>query len=45
MLITIALILAALWLFGFFVFHIAGWLIHLLIVVAIIVFLIRIIRG
>lgn len=45
MLLTIGLILIALWLVGFIVFPVLGWLIHLLLVVAIIVVLIRIIRG
>lgn len=44
-LLTIVLILALLWAAGFITFHIAGGLIHILVVVAIIVVLIRIILG
>jgi hypothetical protein len=45
MLFTIAVILIILWALGFFAFHVAGGLIHLLLVIAIIVILIRIIQG
>ncbi|MCX6785852.1 MAG: lmo0937 family membrane protein [Candidatus Komeilibacteria bacterium] len=45
MLLTIGLILLGLWLMGFIVFHIAGWLIHLLLIIAIIMILIRLISG
>jgi hypothetical protein len=45
MLITIAVILLVLWLTGFIGFHIVGGFIHILLVVAIILFLIRVIRG
>ncbi len=45
MLITIGIILLILWILGFSVFHIAGFLIHILLVVAIIVILLRIIKG
>ncbi len=45
MLWTIAVILVVLWLLGFFAFHVAGGLIHLLIVIAVIVVLLNIIRG
>lgn len=38
MLLTIAAILAALWLLGF-TLNIGGWLIHLLIIIALIVFI------
>lgn len=34
-----------LWVLGFAVFHVAGFLIHVLLVVAIIMFLVRIIQG
>ena len=44
MLWTIAVILLILWLLGFS-FHVAGGLIHLLLVIAIVVVLIRIIQG
>jgi hypothetical protein len=43
--VMIALVLLVLWLLGFFTFHIAGGLIHILLVIAIIVVLVRIIRG
>jgi hypothetical protein len=45
MLWTIAIILLVLWLLGFTVFHVAGGLIHLLLVIAIIVILWRVITG
>ncbi|MFA5934802.1 MAG: lmo0937 family membrane protein [Candidatus Paceibacterota bacterium] len=45
MLYTIAIILIFLWLIGFIGFHVIGGFIHILLVVAIIMFLIRIIRG
>ncbi len=45
MLITIGLVLLALWFVGFSVFHVAGFLIHILLVVAVISILLRVIRG
>jgi len=45
MLWTLAVILFVLWLLGFGVFHVAGGLIHLLLVLAVIVVLFRIITG
>ncbi len=45
MLWTIAVVLFVLWALGFLVFHVAGGLIHLLVVFAIIVVLFRVIRG
>jgi len=45
MLWTIAVILLILWLLGFVTFHVLGSFIHILLVVAIIVILIRIIKG
>ncbi len=45
MLWTIAIILFILWLLGFAVFHVAGGLIHLLLVIAIVVILVRLITG
>lgn len=45
MLTTIAVVVLILWALGFFAFHIAGGLIHVLLVIAIIVFLIRVIKG
>ena len=45
MLITIAALLIVLWALGFIGFHVLGSFIHLLLVVAIILFFIRIIQG
>jgi len=45
MLYTIAVILVILWLLGFSVFHVAGAFIHLVLVVALVVFVVGLIRG
>ncbi len=45
MLTTIAFILLVLWLLGVVGVYTIGWFIHILLVVAVIMFLIRIIRG
>jgi hypothetical protein len=45
MITTIAIILLILWLLGFIGFHVLGGFIHILLVIAIILFLVRIIRG
>ena len=45
MLTTIAVILLLLWVLGFVGFHILGGFIHILLAGAIIIFLIRVIRG
>ena len=45
MLMTIAIILLVLWLLGLISGYVIGGFIHILLVVAIVVFLIRIIRG
>lgn len=45
MLWTIAVVLLILWLLGFFALHVGSGLIHLLLVIAIIVVLVRIIQG
>lgn len=45
MLWTIAVVLLILWLLGFFALHVGGGLIHLLLVIAIIVVLVRVIQG
>jgi hypothetical protein len=45
MLLTIAAILIILWLLGFLAFHVAGGLIHLLLIIAIIVIIVHFIRG
>jgi hypothetical protein len=42
---TIAVILFVLWLLGFGVFHVAGSLIHLLLVVAVVVILYQVVTG
>ena len=43
--IALAIVLLVLWILGFSVFHVAGALIHLLLVAAIIVILYRVITG
>jgi hypothetical protein len=45
MLLTIALVLFVLWALGFFAFHVAGGLIHLVLVIAVIVIVIHLIQG
>ena len=45
MLLTLALIFLILWALGFFAFHVAGGLIHLLIVLAVISFIVHLLRG
>jgi len=45
MLFTLAIILIILWALGFFAFHVAGGLIHLLLVIAVIVIIFRLITG
>jgi hypothetical protein len=45
MLWTLAVILFVLWILGFAVFHVAGGLIHLLLVIAVIVIIFRLITG
>jgi len=45
MLLWLAIILVVAWLFGWGVFHVAGGLIHLLLVIALVVFLINFISG
>ena len=42
---TIAVILAVLWILGFAVFHVAGGLIHILIVAAVVVVVYQLITG
>ncbi|MFA6386481.1 MAG: lmo0937 family membrane protein [Candidatus Paceibacterota bacterium] len=42
---TIAIILLVLWLTGFIGFHIAGGLIHILLIVAIILIIVRLVQG
>jgi hypothetical protein len=45
MLWTLIVILVVLWLLGFSVFHVAGGLIHLLLVIAVIVLVIKLVTG
>jgi hypothetical protein len=45
MLLTLAVVLIVLWALGFLAFHVTSGLIHLLLVVAVIVILIRLITG
>ncbi|NNJ12317.1 lmo0937 family membrane protein [Chloroflexales bacterium ZM16-3] len=45
MLWTIAVVLFILWILGFGVFHVAGGLIHLLLVIAVIVIAVRLLTG
>ncbi|MFC4294791.1 lmo0937 family membrane protein [Novosphingobium tardum] len=44
MLATIAIILIILWLLGFFAFHVAGGLIHILLVIGVIVLVVHFLR-
>jgi len=45
MLVTIATILVILWLLGFLAFPVLGSFIHILLVIAVILFLVRVIQG
>lgn len=45
MLLTIGIILLILWALGFFAFHVAGGLIHLLLLIAVIVVVVHLIQG
>jgi hypothetical protein len=45
MLITLFVVLLVLWLLGFAAFHVAGGLIHLLLVVAVIALVFHFVRG
>jgi hypothetical protein len=45
MLFLIAAILVVLWLLGFFVLHISSFLIHILLIVAVIVVILHFVRG
>ena len=42
---TIAIILVVLWLLGFFAFHVAGGLIHLLLVIALVMVILHFVTG
>ena len=45
MLLTIAIILLILWALGFFAFHVAGGLIHILLIIGIIVLIWNVVAG
>jgi hypothetical protein len=45
MLITLAIVLIILWALGFVAFHVGGALIHLLLVIALIVIIVRVVSG
>jgi hypothetical protein len=45
MLLVIALVLVVLWALGFFAFHVAGGLIHLLLVIGVIVLIVHLFQG
>jgi hypothetical protein len=45
MLLAIALVLFILWALGFFAFHVAGSLIHLVLVIAVIVVIVHLFQG
>ena len=45
MLFAIAVILLVLWLLGFTVFHVAGALIHLVLVIAVVMFVVGLLRS
>ena len=40
-----AIVLFVLWALGFFAFHVAGGLIHILLVIALVVFVVNLVRG
>jgi len=42
---ALAIILLVLWALGFFAFHVAGGLIHILLVIALVVFVVNLVRG
>ena len=45
MFIALFMILLVMWLLGFFAFHVAGGLIHLLLIVAVICLVMHLVRG
>lgn len=45
MLLTIAIILLILWLLGFIAFHVTAWAIHVLIIIAVVVFILHFVTG
>ena len=42
---AIAIVLFVLWALGFFALHLAGGLIHILLVIALVVFVVNLVRG
>lgn len=45
MFLAVAVVLFILWLLGFFAFHIAGGLIHILLIIAIIAIIVHFVQG
>ena len=45
MLATIAIVLLILWLLGFFAFHVTTAFIHVLIIIAVVLFVLQFVRG
>lgn len=45
MFMTIAVVLIVLWLLGFFAFHVTTGLIHIILIVALIMFVLHFVRG
>jgi hypothetical protein len=45
MLWIIVVVLFVLWLLGFLVLHVSSWLIHLLLVIAVIIIVVNLLRG
>jgi Family of unknown function (DUF5670) len=45
MLLILAIILLVAWLLGFLVFHVASGLIHLVVVIAVVLFILHFVRG
>jgi hypothetical protein len=45
MLMTLAIVLLVLWALGFVAFHVSSGLIHILLVVALVLFVVRLIQG
>lgn len=45
MLETIVIVLVVLWALGFFAFHVGGGLIHALIVIALVILIVRLLKG
>jgi uncharacterized membrane protein YtjA (UPF0391 family) len=45
MLMTLAIVLLVLWALGFVAFHVSSGLIHILLVVALVLFIVRLVQG